>query len=196
MEYNSLTRGPTQTSWIGSMESQPLAHQGSSLTSFLTSIQISRFPRSSFPEGTFFQMKITDIFLNVFDHPPTPPPNYECLYYSRGRRKSNMFLHVQNSHLKYKLVCISRLPWWFSGKESACQCRRQKKCRFSLWVGKIPCRRKWQPTPVFLPGKSHGWKSLVGCSPWGCKRVGYNWVTKQQHMFLQTTISYPEATDW
>jgi len=35
------------------------------------------------------------------------------------------------------------------------------------WVGKIPWRRKWQPTPVFLPGKSHGWRSLVGYSPWG-----------------------------
>ena len=37
------------------------------------------------------------------------------------------------------------------------------------WVGKIPWRRKWQPTPVFLPGKSHGQRSLEGCSPWGQK---------------------------
>jgi len=34
---------------------------------------------------------------------------------------------------------------------------------------KIPWRRKWQPTPVPLPGKSYGWRSLVGCSPWGRK---------------------------
>ena len=40
------------------------------------------------------------------------------------------------------------------------------------WVGKIPWRRKWQLTPVFLPGESHGQRSLAGCSPWGCKRVG------------------------
>ena len=40
-------------------------------------------------------------------------------------------------------------------------------------VRKIPWRRKWQPTPVFLPGKSHGQRSLVGYSPWGC-RVRYN----------------------
>ena len=59
------------------------------------------------------------------------------------------------------------LPWWLSGKEPACQCRR---CGFSPWVGKIPWRRKWQPTPVFLPEKSHGQRSLVGySSPWGCK---------------------------
>ena len=36
-----------------------------------------------------------------------------------------------------------------------------------LWVGKIPWRRKWQPTPVFLPGESPGQRSLLGCSPWG-----------------------------
>ena len=40
-----------------------------------------------------------------------------------------------------------------------------------LWVGKIPWRRKWQPTPVFLPGKSHGQRSLVGCSPRGHKEL-------------------------
>ena len=37
-------------------------------------------------------------------------------------------------------------------------------------------RRQWHPTPVLLPGKSHGWRSLVGCSPWGCW-VGHNWAT-------------------
>ena len=37
------------------------------------------------------------------------------------------------------------------------------------WVGKLPWRRAWQSTPVFLPGKSHGHRSLAGCSPWGCK---------------------------
>ena len=40
---------------------------------------------------------------------------------------------------------------------------------FDPWVGKIPWRRKWQPTPVFLSEESHGQRSLVGCSPWGCK---------------------------
>ena len=40
---------------------------------------------------------------------------------------------------------------------------------FNPWVGKIPWRRRWQPTPVFLPGKSHGQRNLVVYSPWGCK---------------------------
>jgi len=41
--------------------------------------------------------------------------------------------------------------------------------RFNPWVRKIPWREKWQPTPVFLPGESHGQRSLVGYSPWGRK---------------------------
>ena len=52
-------------------------------------------------------------------------------------------------------------------KESSCQSR---KCRFDPWVGKIPWRRKWQHTPVFLPGKSHRQRSLVGYSPWSQKK--------------------------
>ena len=52
--------------------------------------------------------------------------------------------------------------------------------RFVPWVGKILGRSKWQPTPVFLPGKSHGKRNLAGYSPWGCKRVGCNLETKQK----------------
>ena len=44
-----------------------------------------------------------------------------------------------------------------------------KRCRFDPWVDKISWRRKWHPTPVFLFGKSHGQRSLVGYSPWGHK---------------------------
>ena len=59
-----------------------------------------------------------------------------------------------------------------------------RRCRFDPWVGKIPWRRKWHPTPVFLPGKSHGQRNLVGYSPWtkkpgklqamGSQRVGHD----------------------
>ena len=69
------------------------------------------------------------------------------------------------------------LPRWLSGKKPTCQCRR---LGFHPWVGKIPWRRKWQCTPVFLPGKSHGWRSLAGYGQWSCKRVRYNVPTKQQ----------------
>ena len=64
----------------------------------------------------------------------------------------------------------TQLPRWLSGKESSCQGRRHW---FHPWVGKIPWRRKWQPTPVFLPGESHERRSLVGRSP---HRVAKNWA--------------------
>ena len=60
------------------------------------------------------------------------------------------------------------LPWWLSGKECPCQCRRCRRQGFDPWVGKI-WKRKWQPIPEFLPGKSHGQRNLVGYSPWGHK---------------------------
>ena len=63
-------------------------------------------------------------------------------------------------------------PGGTRGKEPVCQCRRRKRHAFDTWVGKIPWRRAWQPTPVFLPGKSHGWRSLVGYRPWGQKESG------------------------
>ena len=53
-------------------------------------------------------------------------------------------------------------PGGTSGKEFACQCRRHKRHGLNPWVGKIPWRRPWQPTPVLLPGESHGQRRLAG----------------------------------
>ena len=52
---------------------------------------------------------------------------------------------------------------------------------FGSWVGKIPWRRKWQPTQVFLPGKSHGRWDLVGYSPWRRKKLD---TTEQLHFHM------------
>ena len=60
-------------------------------------------------------------------------------------------------------------------KGSTCQCRR---LRFYPWVRKDLWKRDWQPTSVFLPGKSHGQRSLVSYSLWDCKRTEHDWVTK------------------
>ena len=56
------------------------------------------------------------------------------------------------------------------------------------WVGKILWRRKCQPTPVLLPGKSHGWRSVVGYSPWGCKELD---TTEQLHFLYH--LSHKES---
>ena len=68
---------------------------------------------------------------------------------------------------KYICTYVWGFPSGASGRKPTCQCqcRRSKKCRFDPWIGKIPWRRKWQPTPVFFPGESHGQRSLVGYSP-------------------------------
>ena len=62
----------------------------------------------------------------------------------------------------YVRVDLCGLPRGLNGKELACQCRRHG---FDPWVGKVPWRRTWQPTPVFLPGESPGQRGLVGYSP-------------------------------
>ena len=88
-------------------------------------------------------------------------------------------------------------PGGSDGKEPACHCRR---CRFDPQVWKISWRRKWHPIPVFLPGKPHGQRSLVGYSPWGCKKVGRDLVTKQQQKSLNWVclwhVVFLRATQW
>ena len=100
-------------------------------------------------------------------------------------------MHINRSHYSIcwvlkllTLLCICVLSnlgllRWLNGKESSCQCTKLG-CGFNPWAEKISRRRKWQPTPVSLPGKSHGQRGLVGYSPWGRKRVGHDLATKQQ----------------
>ena len=72
------------------------------------------------------------------------------------------------------------LPWWLRQKSICLQCGRP---RFDPWVGKILWRRKWQPTPVLLPGKSYGQRSLVCYSLWGRKESD---TTEQLHSLTHT----------
>ena len=78
------------------------------------------------------------------------------------------------------------IPTWLKCKESACQGRRLKRRGFSPWVGKILWRRKWQLAPVFLPGKSHGRRSLTGYCPWGRKELD---TTEAEHAQVGTKVA-------
>ena len=82
----------------------------------------------------------------------------------RKQRKTALFLllkkWMKGWTLKWHIGKVSKFTRWFYGKEFACWCRRH---------GFYPGRRKWQLIPVFLPGKSHGQRSLADYSPWGCK---------------------------
>ena len=82
-----------------------------------------------------------------------------------GKRSRGLLL------IKGKICLAWGLLQRFSGKRVCMPCRRHRRCGFNSWVGKIPWRRKWQPTPLFLPGESHELRSLVGCTPRGCKEL-------------------------
>ena len=130
--------------------------------------------------------------------PPSSVPLWNEMPYSWVRGSEGKLQHLSQAPFCYYLLIISKFHWlirlnssqeclhfsskwrllrWLKGKASSCQCR---KCRFDPWVRNIPWRRKWQPIPVFLPGKSHWQRSLEGYSPWGPQRVGHNWGT--EHM--------------
>ena len=79
---------------------------------------------------------------------------------------ANIYFHI--TILSEKCVLVSFLGD-ANGKEPACQCRRHNRHKFNHWVRKIPWRRAWQFTSVFLPGECHGQRSLVNYSPWSCK---------------------------
>ena len=95
------------------------------------------------------------------------------LEFSRYDSKSSRQSEIIQDYF-YLVQQNQGFPGGSEGKESTCQFRRRKRCSFNPWVGKIPWRRAWQPTPVFLPGKSHGQRSLAGYSPWS-HSVWHNW---------------------
>ena len=113
--------------------------------------------------------------------------NLPCNKRQINKRKTNRSLMT--------CILLQGSPSNSVSKESACNagdCLLCRKCRFNPWVRKIPWRRKWQPTPVFLPGKSHGQRNLAGYSPWGHKRVRHNLAIKQQqHTILD--LNYQEG---
>ena len=96
---------------------------------------------------------------------------------------------LHGGEMLYTLMCVCitihippttmrGFPGGASGEESACQCRRPKRRGFDPWVGKIPWRRKWQPTPVFVPGESQGQRSLARYSPQGHKELDVTEATQ------------------
>ena len=79
--------------------------------------------------------------------------------------------HLLGKGIKKSIIKRSLFQCQKVHAESACQRRRHRRRKFNPRVGKIPWRRNWQPTPVFLPGKPHGLRSVAGYSPWGRKEL-------------------------
>ena len=99
----------------------------------------------------------------------------------------NVFHLLQWTHNLSRTLSIWLL-WWLSGKAYCCQCKRCIRHRFSLCVGKIPWRRKWQPTPVSFSGKFHGQRNPVGYSPWGHKESNMTEHTYFWYSLLNTAL--------
>ena len=118
-------------------------------------------------------------------HSLEQPPNSTCgVFLSHDWTTCNwqwklwsLLLWNQKSQTSNYLSPITYyvLPRWLSGKESACQCRRHERLRFNPWVRKIIWRRKWQPTPVFLPGESPWTEEPGGLQSMGSQRVRNSW---------------------
>ena len=106
--------------------------------------------------------------------------HFEFIFVCGVRECSNfILLHVTVQFFQHHvlkrlsfLLCINifLLPWWLRWEKI---CLQYRGPWFDPWVRKIPWRRKWQPTPVLLPGESHGQWSLVGSSLWG-RRVRHS----------------------
>ena len=94
----------------------------------------------------------------------------------------------ENGQELYCWITWAKFPRWCSGKESTCQCRRLKRCRFNPWVGKILWSMKWQLALVFLPGKFHGQRSHFSSS------VAQSCPTLWPHESQHTRPSCPSPT--
>ena len=96
-----------------------------------------------------------------------------------------MMVHPPSLSFRTRVSTEQGLPWWLSGKESACQCGRRG---FDPWVRKIPWRRAWLPAPVFLPGESPWTEEPGRLQSMGLQRVGHGWATNHTH--TQHKIKY------
>ena len=122
----------------------------------------------------------------------------KCLLHSHFRGEEQLRAY----QIQIQDILILKLPWWLSVKESAFQCRRHG---IHSWFRKIPWRREWQLTPVFLPGKSHGQRRLAGHSPWDHKESDMTeWLsthTNQKGLspvaqMVQNPLSIQETWVW
>ena len=98
---------------------------------------------------------------------------------------------LYSSFWVFELQWNTSLPWSsqvdLAVENPPANARDIMRHRFDIWVGTIPWRRKWQPTPVFLPRESHGQRSLVGYSPQGCKELD---TTERLSMHAHPPLSY------
>ena len=109
------------------------------------------------------------------------------LNYKYIHKYKYIYIYILIYHTIYYLVCVCMCVYiyiYLGFLGGSVVKSLPAKAGFYPWVGKISWRRKWQPTPVFFPGKSHGQRRLAGHSPEGCKRAGHDLTIKQQQNIL------------
>ena len=116
-----------------------------------------------------FYLRSSDLYFST-QRPPGPPASSGVA----NRSPSFSVLHFLKPSLICKGLGAVGFPGSTNGEEPACQRRRCKRHWLDPGSGRCPWRRAWQPTPVFLPGKSFGQRSLEGYSQRG-RRVGHDW---------------------
>ena len=122
---------------------------------------------------------------------PLPRSFGLCLGAKCKERERKEEWKIMFSDLPFGLLASSfeGFPGGASGKEPTCQCRRHKRQGFDPWVGKIPWRRTWQSTPLFLPRESHGQRTH-GMEPWTestVYRAAKSWTRLKQLSTHATT---------
>ena len=129
--------------------------------------------------------------MNTQDWSPLGWTGWIDLLAVQGTLKSLLQHHSLNLWKSFFVFCFLaavKLSRGFlhgiSGKEPFCQCRRCKRYGFDPWFGKIPWKRKWYPTAVFLPRKSQRKRSLAVYSPWDCKIAGHDWGSEHIIKYL------------
>ena len=124
-------------------------------------------------------------------------------YWAKTSHVDNIWLRGEwpiKFWFRHNMEYYMGFPGGASGKEPACQCKRHKRLRFAPWVGKIPWKRAWQPSPVSLSGESHEQRSLAGYSPWGDKEsdmteatyhsTPYRFLIQFNHLWLMEYLHY------
>ena len=121
--------------------------------------------------------------------------------YNKNKETPSIFHFKMNENMQ--LICLMNKHLGVSHvalvKRNCLPVQKTKRCHLDPWVGKIPWRRAWQPTPAFLPGEFHGQRSLAGYNSWVTKsliRLTHTHTDSQMPGFLLACIkiSYPAAS--
>ena len=98
---------------------------------------------------------------------------------------------LEKGRATHSSILAWRIPWTIQSDMTECLSLHFTSLHFTInpWVGKIPWSRKWQPTPVFLPGKLHGKRSLEGQHPWSCKESDTS-KPLNTHIHMQALSEY------